>query len=174
MASYDPGRAECFVYTFKEGVLSALAHDLKVRVTAFGVEIDEQTHAIDARFDARSLRVVCAMQRGVEAPRSLKDSHKREIEGNIVGDVLDARRHPEIRFRSSSVTPEGEGFRIAGTLSLHGVDRTIETVARRRGDRLVAEVELHQPDYGIKPFRAMMGTLKIKPRLRVQLSVPAR
>jgi len=173
MATYDPSRAECFVYTFKEGVLSALAHDLKLRVSGFSVEIDEQTHAIDARFDARSLRVVCAMQHGAEAPSSLKDSQEREIEGNIVDDVLHARRHPEIRFRSSSVTPEGEGFRIAGTLSLHGVDRTLETVARRQGDRLVVEAELHQPDYGIKPYRAMMGTLKIKPRLRVQLSVPA-
>lgn len=173
MASYDPSNAECFVFTFKEGVLSALAHDLKHRVTGFSIEIDPQTHAIDARFDAASLRVECVMKDGTEAPGTLKDSHKREIQGNVVKEVLHAYRHPEVRFRSTQVTPEGDGFRIAGTLSLHGVDKHIEALARRRGDRLVAEVELHQPDYGIRPYKALMGTLKIKPTLRVRLAVPA-
>ncbi len=173
MARYDATTAECLVFTYKEGVLSAIAHDLKHRVTAFTVDVDDRTGAIDARFDARSLRVECVMRAGREAPGSLRDDQKREIEGNVIKDVLHARRHPEIRFVSREVEPQGEGLRVVGTLSLHGVDRRLEAVARRDGERLVASVPIHQPDYGIQPYRALLGALKIQPTLRVQLSIPA-
>ena len=34
-------------------------------------------------------------------------------------------------------------------------------------------LDFNQPDYGIKPFTAMLGTLKVKPKLRVRVSVAA-
>jgi hypothetical protein len=34
-------------------------------------------------------------------------------------------------------------------------------------------VVLNQPEFGITPYRAMMGTLRIKPEVRVRISVPA-
>jgi hypothetical protein len=37
----------------------------------------------------------------------------------------------------------------------------------------VARVRLHQPDLGIKPYSAMLGTLKIQPGVAVEISVPA-
>ena len=40
-------------------------------------------------------------------------------------------------------------------------------------NRQVVSLELHQPDYGITPFKAMMGTLKVKAEVIVRLSVPA-
>ncbi len=173
MASFDASTAECFVFTYKEGMLSALAHDLKHRVTAFSVEIDDSTRAIEATFDASSLVVECVMKDGACVVGTLKDSHRAEIQRNVVKDILHAKKHPNIRFRSSRIEPEGEGYKIVGVLSLHGVDREIEAVARREDGRLIAEVELYQPDFGIKPYRAMMGTLKIKPALHVRLSLPA-
>jgi len=36
----------------------------------------------------------------------------------------------------------------------------------------VAEVPIHQPDFGIKPYSAMLGALKVKPDLVVRCSVP--
>ena len=49
---------------------------------------------------------------------------------------------------------------------LHG--RSREITLKRTGDD-EAEVTLHQPDYGIKPYSAMFGALKIKPDIRVRL-----
>ena len=172
MASFDAGNAECFVFTYKEGMLSALAHDLKHRVTAFSVNVDGGSRAIEATFDASSLVVESVMKDGVPTSSILKESHRAEIQRNVVKDVLHAKRYPEIRFRSTRVEPAENGYTIVGLLSLHGVDREIEAHARRQGGRLVAEVEICQPDFGIKPYRAMMGTLKIKPILKVFLSVP--
>lgn len=173
MSRFDATSAECLVLTFKEGLLSAVAHDLQIRVTRFVIEIDDDSRAITARFEASSLKVLGAVHDGVLREGTLSDGDKRKIEQSIAEDVLAVRSHPEIRFTSSEVTPHGEGFRVRGELALHGRARAIVFAVQKRGDRLVAEVPIHQPDFGIKPFSAMLGTLKIKPEVTVRCSVPA-
>jgi len=113
MMRFDATSAECVVYTCTEGLLAAIAHDLKIRVTAFVIAVDEQARAVDARFDARSLRVVCAMRDGVEAPHTLTAANKHEIEANIARDVLHAEQYPEIRFVSVA-TDRGHNDRVKG------------------------------------------------------------
>jgi len=77
-------------------------------------------------------------------------------------------------FSSSSLTPRPDGgYSIAGELSLHGVTQSIRTETRAEGGRQVATIELHQPAYGITPFKAMMGTLKVKADVIVRLSIPS-
>ncbi|MFT3774150.1 MAG: YceI family protein [Minicystis sp.] len=173
MPRFDASSAECLVLTFKEGLLSAVAHDLQIRVARFEIDIDDASHAVRARFEAGSLEVVGAVHDGAVREGTLSDADRRKIEDNIANDVLHVRQHPEIRFSSNDVAPEGDGFRIRGELSLHGRTKEIAFSARREGDRLVAEVRIHQPDFGIKPYSAMLGTLKIKPDLVVRCAVPA-
>jgi len=173
VAQWTARDAQCFVLTFKEGVLSAIAHDLKLAVGSFTIDAEDATHALDARFDARSLRVVCAMRDGREAHEVLSEKDKREIERNIEKDVLDTRRHAEVRFRSTAVRAEGDGFVVEGDLALCG--RTRRTTARvmRAGDRYETRVRLHQPDFDIKPYRAMLGALRVQADVEIVLSVPA-
>lgn len=161
--------ATCRVFTFKEGVLSALAHDLELEVGKLGVEVADDL-AIDARFDASSLRVLHPMSNG-QPTNALGDGDKRKIEKTIATDVLDVRKHAEIRFTAPAPTPEGEGYRYKGQLQLHGATRSLEVVSKKQGDKQVVEVVLHQPDFGIKPYSAMLGTLKIKPDVRVRVEV---
>jgi polyisoprenoid-binding protein YceI len=168
----DQSAAECLVFTYKEGLLSAVAHDLEIRVTRFELDVDEAAPSVTARFDAASLRVVTAMHDGAPKEGALSDGDKQKIEHNLAEDVLHTREHPEIRFASTSVKPDGEGYRIAGELTLHGKTRVIAFSAQPAGDRLVAEVRLHQPDFGVKPYSAMLGTLKVKPDVLVRCSVP--
>jgi hypothetical protein len=173
MPTYDAQSADCYVFTFKEGLLSAVAHDLKLRVTSFRLEIDPSGPAVQATFDPTSLRVVCTMRHGAEVPGTPSDSDKREIERNIVREVLEAERFPEIRFASSSVTPEGNGHRVRGTLHLHGRSGELEFLAGAEGEDRVAEVRLHQPDFGIRPYRAMMGTLRVQADVIVRVRLPS-
>jgi hypothetical protein len=169
---FDASSAECLVFTYKEGVLAAVAHDLKIRVAKFHIEADETTRAIVGCFDARSLRVVCAMNAGIESPATLSAANKREIEGNIVRDVLEANTHPEIRFVSSTVQEKRGAYQLKGTLSLHGKQRTIAIPVRATDGVYVAEARIHQFDYGIRPYTALFGTLKVKADVTVRLTVP--
>jgi len=173
MPIYDATTATCHVFTFKEGVLSAVAHDLRIRVERFTIDVDETAGTVTATFSAGSLRVDCAMKNGREDLDALSDRNRREIEGNIVDDVLHAKRHPEIVLRSGRIEGEDDERRIEGTLALHGAERPLRATARRQAGRWVVEVELRQPDFGIKPYSAMLGTLKVQPVVRVRVSLPA-
>lgn len=167
----DASTAECLVFTEKEGLLSTVAHDLKIRVTDFELTWDGGT--LTGRFDPRGLRVVNAVRGGREDAGALSDDDKAKIEESIVADVLHARRYPSIEFRSTEVVREEGAYRVSGDLRLHGVTRRITAPVRRRRGRWQAQVSIHQPDYGIRPFKAMLGTLKVKPDVRVRLSVAA-
>jgi polyisoprenoid-binding protein YceI len=59
-----------------------------------------------------------------------------------------------------------------GTLAIKGVRRPLVVEARVVGDAWTATVTLHQPDFGITPYRALLGALKIRPDLRVEVRVP--
>lgn len=170
MPHFDASSAECLVYTFKDGLLSALGHDLIIRVTSFSVDVDAASLAIQARFDGSSLKVISAASGGPSG--DVTDDDKRKIENNIVKEVLKTSSFPEIRFTSTSVTPHDGGFHITGELTLHGQTRPITVESRASGDKQVAKIDIHQPDYGIKPYSAMLGALKIKPSLTVQISLP--
>jgi len=167
----DASRAKCLVFTKKEGLLSPVAHDLAIEVTDFGISWDGE--AIEARFSPRSLRVLNAMKGNREDPAALSDADKLKIDKSIVDDVLHVKKHRKIAFRSTKVMSAGKGFQIEGELSLHGVTRPIKARLSRRGARWSTEVAIDQPDFGIKPFSAMLGTLKVKPTVRVKLSVAA-
>ena len=173
MATYDATNAQCLVYSYKDGLLSKIAHDLKHRVTRFTLHVDEKTHVIEAEIDARSLKVECVMKDGVEATSGLSDDDKRKIEEQILADVLHADEHPMIRFTGSAVSQTRDGLRIEGTLALNHVTRPMTAMARRVNGHYEAEVSIHQPAFNIKPFSAMMGTLKIKPDVVVKMVVPA-
>jgi polyisoprenoid-binding protein YceI len=165
--------SSCTVFTFKEGVLSAIAHDLKLRVETLDVKVEGESR-VTATFDARSLRVVCAQKNGTDDPGALSAGDKHKIEETLAKDVLESRRFPEIRFISTAVEPDprGEGHLVRGDLTLHGVTREISFTARTLGGVRVAEVTLHQPDFGITPYRAMLGALKLRPDVRVRVEVP--
>ncbi len=169
---YDASNAECLVFSYKDGLLSGLAHDLKIRVERFSIDVDEQTLAIEAQFDAASLRPVCARVDGRDAEETLSAKDKDKIYANITKDVLHASRHPEVTFVSSSVDKQDGGYRVRGTLGLHGQRRDIEVVVKDTGSRWVAKIPIYQPHFGIKPYTAAFGALKIKPTVEVTVDVP--
>lgn len=172
MRHLDQDSAECLVFTYKEGLLSAVAHDLKIRVTRFSIDIDQRARTAEASFDATSLRVVCAMANGKESKGTLSASQKREIEGNIVRDVLAAADFPEIRFKSTAVDDDDDGFRVKGQLALHGKRKTVTVTVRKDGKSHIVTARVHQPDFGIRPYTALLGTLKVKADVDIRIVVP--
>lgn len=173
MSRHDQTSADCFVFTFKDGLLSPIAHDLKLRVARFSIDIDDESHAIEATFDTTSLEVACARKDGRDDAGTIGSGDKRKIEGNIQKDVLSPRRGKEARFVSSSVEADGDGFRVSGELTLNGKSRSVSARVAKKGERYETELDLDQKDFGIKPFSAAFGTLKVKPVVRVLVSAPS-
>ena len=167
-----PPQARCEVLVLREGLLSAVAHDLLLRVTAFEIAVDLGTLGVVARLDPASLRVVTALRDGRPLPDALRPGDVREIEATIAGEILRAPRHREIRFASTRVLPTARGYDVHGTLELRGVARPLALDVRRADGRLETEATLHQPDFGIAPYRAMLGTLRVRADVVVRVSTP--
>jgi len=149
------------VLVFREGLLTSVGHDVTFQVTSLSLEVGDDD-AIAADFDADSLRVTT---------EEISASDRKKIERNA-GDTLETRRHPKIGFRSVSVVRDGDRARIEGDLTLHGVTAPISVEARDDGQRWNAKIVLDQRKFGIKPFSAMLGALKVKPEVEVHITVP--
>ena len=172
----------CAVYVYREGALSAVGHDLELFVTGFTLEIGAGP-SVRASARTDSLRVSGVLRGGVvgvaggvgmvdDGEPSPRD--RRDIERNVARDVLEADRYPVATFHSTRVEAVDGGYRIAGRLDLHGVVREVTMTAERRGERTVARFTLNQPDFRIKPFRALMGALRVKPEVVVEVSAASR
>jgi len=167
MPHLDPTQIRCEIHTFKEGFLSALGHDLRLLVTGAQVDVQEAPLALTATFDAASIRVLGPLSGG-----ALSDKDKGEIERNIRDTVLETARYPQIRFVAATIEPLGDGYRVSGHLELHGQRRPLTLTSRRDGPLQRATLALQQPDFGIKPYRAPLGVIKIKPEIRIELALP--
>jgi polyisoprenoid-binding protein YceI len=172
MPSYDANNAECVIFTFKEGLLSPVAHDLRLRVGQFWIEVDAANSGVVARFDTNSLSVDAPMKDGVENPNALSAADKAKIAGQVREHVLHSAQHPEAKFRGSAVIVRADGgYDIQGELSLHGVSKSLAAQTRVVAGRQRLELTLHQPDFGITPYRAMLGTLKIRADVLIRVTV---
>jgi|SRR5690606_34470856 len=172
MPRFDAKDGDVRIFTYKEGLLSAVAHDLELVVRSFEIEVADDRSRIEARFDPRSIEVVDAVVDGRRSPGTLGARDKEKIQSNIVTEVIPVKKHPEVRFRSTEVREDEGGLTVRGQLELAGRSKELVVQATREDGVALAEVVLHQPDFGIKPYSAMLGTLKIKPDVRVRIRVP--
>jgi polyisoprenoid-binding protein YceI len=170
MTRFDETSASCEIFTWREGVLSAVGHDLKLRARRFAVEADATS--VRARFDLSSIGVVAAMRGGAEDREALSPRDQREIERACANEVLEVQKFPEATFTSSAVRTTDAGWLVTGTLSLHGRTLDGEFEVRREADRAVARIDLDVRRFGIKPYSAMLGALRVRPVLTVVVSTP--
>ena len=159
------------VYTFKTGLLSKLAHDLLIDVTDFKVNLDVPeagftSGSLELEIQANSLKVICALKDG-ERSDALKEKDIADIEKDMAGKVLHPDKYPTANFRSKAIQKKDGGYKINGDLSLHGVTKSIDFDIDTNGGNLKGMITLLQKDYGIKPFKAMLGTLRIKNEINI-------
>jgi polyisoprenoid-binding protein YceI len=102
----------------------------------------------------------------------VSDKDKNDIKKNIAGLLGNA----SITFQSTSVKPrDDKNATVVGDLSIAGqsrqatLDLTIEPDGS--GARLTGRVPIVQSSFGIKPFTAMMGALKVKDEVEVDVDV---
>ncbi len=167
----DTNSGDLHVYTFKEGLLSKLAHDLLIDITDFKVNVDVPeagfaSGSLELEIQANSLKVICALKDG-ERTDALKEKDIADIERDMGVKVLHPDKYPTATFRSKAIQEKDGGYKINGDLNLHGVTKSIDFDIDTNGENLKGMITLLQKDYGIKPFKALMGTLKIKNEINI-------
>lgn len=157
------------ILTFKQGLLSRLAHDLQIE--CIGFEIGLHDGKLRARFDLAALRVQGAVVRGQVDPGALTAADRAKIERTMQDDVLQISRFPEARFEGE-VSASEHAATISGALTLHGRTRELPRfVVQLRDGRCVASVSFAPSDWGIAPYRALGGALKLQDRVTVRVDL---
>ena len=162
-----PGHGDLKVKTYREGMASKAGHDLVIEVSRWEATLsvgeDGAPSGLELSVDPRSLEV----REGVGGVKPLSDRDRLEIRKNIDEKVLGG--HPII-FRCSAAQLSAGGGRISlpGELAMAGkaAPGTAELTMEADG-RVTGTISLTQSDWGIKPYRGLMGALKVRDELDV-------
>jgi polyisoprenoid-binding protein YceI len=160
------------VRTGRQGMAQKVGHDLTLEASNWKatVTIDPEpaNSSVQATIEPRSLEVV----NGTGGAKPLSDKDKKDIKKNIAGLL----GNNSITFESTAVEPKGEaGATVLGDLSIASQNRQVSlelTIEPNGTDaRLTGRVPIVQSNFGVKPFTAMMGALKVKDEVEVELEV---
>jgi polyisoprenoid-binding protein YceI len=160
-----PQNASLQVKTYREGMAAKVGHDLVIDVTRWDATVDLTDSTVELNADARSLEV----REGVRGLKPLTDKDRSEIRTNIDDKVLQGQ---VIAFRSTAVRlPEADGpLVVEGELTMAGNARPITAQLDVGADgRVSGTIRLTQSEWGIKPYRGLMGALKVRDELEVVL-----
>jgi hypothetical protein len=163
MQTLGPDSGSLRIKTYREGVAAKVGHDLVIEVGSWEATMDDE--AVALRADSTSLRVLSG-ERGV---KPLTDRDREEIIKNIDGKIL--RRQP-IEFRSTAVRRSGDELAVEGDLTLAGTTRPVTGRLTRGADGLVTgTIPVVQSQWGIKPYRGLMGALKVRDDVEILIDV---
>ncbi|MFC3978610.1 YceI family protein [Streptosporangium jomthongense] len=163
-----PGNGPLLVRTTRTGLGAKAGHDLTLEAARWHGEAvvdaeDPARSSVSVEVDATSFQV----RKGVGGVRPLSDADRRDILRNIGEKVLGTARHPVIAFRSSLVAGAPEAFRVEGDLTLAGVTRPVTIDALLADGRVRGSVTLTQSRWGIKPYSALFGALRLSDEVGV-------
>lgn len=159
-----PDNATLSVRTARQGAAAKAGHDLLIEVRSWEGTIEAgETPSVSLKADATSLRVL----EGTGGVQKLGDDDKASIEQTIDDEVL--KKH-DIEFQSTGVEPGGEGWKVTGELTLVGNTHpvTFELEVGEDG-RLSGRAVVTQSEWGIKPYTAFWGALKVADDVTIEL-----
>ena len=159
-----PDNASLHVLTYREGVAAKAGHDLVLEVTRWEASVEPDSVELTA--DGRSL----AVREGRRGVKPLTDRDRDEIRRNIDDKVL---RGQPIAFRSRSVRRDGAALAVEGELTIGATTRPLAARLEVAGDRVAGTIALTQSAWGVKPYRGLMGALKVRDDVEIAIDAPA-
>jgi len=169
---FGTDRGRVTLRTARDGLAAQAGHDLTIEVSAWSCELtvgdDGRPTGLSVKLDLTSLVVIA----GTGGVKPLSDRDRREI-AVTARKVLGADRHPQATFTASTFEPnsDGGGF-IPGTLTLGGISRPLKLqVSKTGGESFHATASVRQSDFGIKPYTAFLGALKVSDAVGVEVDV---
>ena len=167
---FPPGRHELgpdagtlLVKTFREGVAAKVGHDLVIEVTRWEAVVDGGSVSLTA--DPTSLQV----REGHNGLKPLTDKDRREIRENIDEQVLGGR---PIAFACNAIIDHASAIAAPGALSTGAITLPVSaTLARTPAGPLQSTIPLRQSDFGIKPYKGLMGALKVRDDVEIVVDV---
>ena len=167
-----PDHGRLIVRTARDGMAATAGHDLTIEVARWSGELTVSANGdgpapagLGLRIELGSLTVV----RGTGGVKPLTDRDRREI-AVTARKVLGTDRNPEAVFTADRFQPDSaDGWLVSGSLTVNGQTRPQRLQVTRAGDsRFRATATIVQSQFGIRPYRAFLGALKVSDPVAIE------
>ena len=157
------------VNTYREGVAQKIGHDLVIEVEQWDATVDVGPdgviQSVKLSADPGSLQV----REGHNGVKALTNKDRKDIRTSIDEKIL---RGKPIAYASTAVEARAGGVIVRGELTMAEVTRPAAFDIDVSGDgRVAGTLQVTQSEWGIKPYRAFMGALKVRDTVEIVLDV---
>jgi polyisoprenoid-binding protein YceI len=165
-----PEAGRLVVRTGRSGLGRRAGHDLTIEATRWSASVEARepldASSVELTVDVDGLEV----REGTGGVKPLSDQDRAEIKKNL-RKVLDVRRYPRIRFVSTGVGEDA----VEGDLTIMGRTKPVRVRAALDGDRVRGGATVTQSRWGITPYSAFFGALRLADDVEVEfdLRLPA-
>jgi polyisoprenoid-binding protein YceI len=166
-----PEAGRLLVHTSRTGLGAKAGHDLTIEVTRWHGHAtvdaaDPANSSVIVEVDVDSFRV----RQGTGGVKPLTDADRAEI-SKTLKQVLHTAQHPTITFRSRRVDGSAGSFTLDGELTIMGITRPVTVQGGVTDGRVVARATVAQSRWGIRPYSAFFGALRLSDEVKVDFDV---
>lgn len=164
-----PDNGQIRFRTKREGVASKVGHDLLLDVSQWSgrlvADSDNPPQArLEVTVEMASLRVL----EGTGGVKELSSGDKADITKNAL-KLLEVDKHPTAKFVAERAAPNSP---LEGSLTLCGKSAPLKLDVTSTGDASWrATGTLMQSAFGIKPFKAMLGALRLADEVTLEIDL---
>jgi YceI-like domain len=165
-----PDTATLSVRTKKAGAASMAGHNLLMEVTEWDATLELGAEPAQSKIELTANSGSFKVLEGTGGAMTLEDEHKASIEQTIDDEIL--KRTP-IAFRSTSIEASADGgtYAVSGELELAGRREPVSFELTVGDDgTLTGSAVVKQTRWGIKPYSALFGTLKVVDEVTVEIA----
>lgn len=155
--------------TFRDGLAATAGHDLVLELPRWSGELviddDKTPVSLEVRIDLGGLTV----REGTGGLKPLTDRDRREIAATA-RKLLGTDQHPEAVFTANRFELSGDNGVLEGNLSIRGVTRPLRLqLTQPEPGSYRGTGTLVQSAYGIKPYTAFFGALKVRDAVDIEV-----
>jgi polyisoprenoid-binding protein YceI len=163
---------ELQILTGVTGPAAKMGHRLTIAMASWRADVQwrgKQPVAVELVVDVDSLQVI----KGEGGVTPLSGPEKGVVRSNAL-KALDVKKHPQIRFNAEGITKTVTGYRLDGTVQIHGTSRpqSVDLAVEESGDIWVmsASVPVRQTQFGVKPYSLFVASLKVADEVNLRFT----
>jgi polyisoprenoid-binding protein YceI len=169
-----PRAGTLLLKTGRTGLGRRAGHDLTIEATRW--QADAVVNAADPARSSVTLTIEVdslEVREGTGGLKPLTDADRADIKATIGEKILRTAEHPAITFSSSRVTGTGGAFEIGGNLTIMGQARPVTVFGGIDDGRIRGHATVTQSQWGIKPYSAFAGALRLADNVTVEFDLAA-
>lgn len=160
----DTQRSIVTIHVGKAGLLAGAAgHEHWVNAPIASGFVNEGSPHVEFTVNTREMTV--------KPDPKIDAKTEEQIQKDLQEMTLDSGKFPRIWFVSQKVERSGDGWKVEGTLTLHGVSKNVNLNVTKDAGAYISHTTLKQTDFGIKPVSVGGGMVKVKDQIDLEFRI---